>query len=144
MKKYFLSGFLLLTLNHLSLAETTLPDIKEGLWELTFKSDIAAIPTPMPSVSYSSEQCLSKQSAGDPQTLLQNKTCEILNLNQQASQITWEMRCNQQGIQMTGDGKVNYSYESFNGIFNMNRQGGGAAGMKIITQTSGRYLGACQ
>lgn len=122
----------------------SLPDIKEGLWELTFKSDITAMPTTMPSVGYTSQHCLNKQTAGDPHTILQNNQCEILNLNQQATQVSWEMRCQQQGIQMTGDGKVNYSHESFNGIFNMIMQGEGAGAMKITTQTTGRYLGNCK
>lgn len=139
MKDYFLSGFLCLMLSLIA-AANDLPDIKEGLWELTFESDIAATPTPMPSVAYTSQRCLNKQTATDPHVLMQNKHCEILDLNQQVDLLTWKMRCPQQGRQMIGDGKVNYSHESFNGSFNMTMQGEG----DITTQTTGRYLGNCK
>lgn len=141
MKTHLLLGSLCLILSQIATADS-LPDIKEGLWELTFKPEIAAMPTAMLPVT--SQHCLNKKAAGDPQTLLQNNQCEILNLNQQPNLLTWDMRCQQQGIQMTGDGKVNYSHESFNGTFNMTMQGEGAGAMKITTQTSGRYLGNCK
>lgn len=144
MKHYFLSGLVCLLLSQIAVAESTLPDIKEGLWELTFKSEIAAQPTSMPSIAYSSQHCLNRQTAADPKTLLRHNQCEILNLNQQATQVSWNMRCQQQGIQMTGDGKVDYSHESFNGSFNMRMQGEGAGALTITTQTTGRYLGNCQ
>jgi hypothetical protein len=146
MKYYFLLAGLLLTLSQIALGESTLPDIREGLWELTFKSDIGATPTSMPSVAYTSQHCLNRKSAGDPQTLLQNNNCEISDLNQQTNLITWNMRCQQQGIQMTGNGKANYSHESFSGAFNMTMQGEQKddVSLKITTQTTGRYLGDCK
>jgi hypothetical protein len=144
MKNHLLSACLCLLLSQSATAESSLPDIKEGLWELSFQSQITALPTPMPSVAYTSEQCLSKKTAADPQTLLQNNHCEISNLNQQADRVTWQMRCQQQGIEMTGDGNVSYQHESFSGTFNMNMQGEGAGAMKITTQTTGRYLGMCK
>lgn len=144
MKYYFLSGLLGLLLSPIAVAESTLPDIKEGLWEFSFKSDIAAQPNSMPGIAYTSQHCLNRQTAADPHTILQNNQCEILNLNQQATQVTWNMRCQQQGIQMTGDGKVNYSHESFNGTFNMTMQGEGAGALTITTQTTGRYVGNCK
>jgi hypothetical protein len=143
MKTQILAGLLCLILSQIAAADA-LPDIKEGLWELTFKSNIAAQPTSMPSIAYTSQHCLNRQTAGDPQTILQNNQCEILNLKQQATQITWDMRCQQQSIQMTGDGKVDYTHESFNGTFTMNMQGEGAGALKITTQTTGRYLGNCK
>jgi hypothetical protein len=142
MKK--LLPFCLLFCSQMTAADNTLPDIKEGLWELTFKSDIAAQPTPMPAVAYSSQHCLTKQSAADPQTLLQNNQCEISDFQLQANHSSWKMRCQQGGIQMTGDGEASYSPESFNGTFNMMMQGEGAAALKITTQTTGRYLGRCK
>jgi hypothetical protein len=142
MKTHFLVGLLFLTLSQIASSEPVVPDIKEGLWELTFKSDIASIPTPMPSVAYTSQRCLTKQQAGDPHTLLQNDQCEISDWQLQDNVGVWKMRC-QQGGEMAGDGKVNYQHESFNAVFNMNKQGEGTSALKIITQTSGRYLGDC-
>lgn len=143
-KHYLLAGSVCLMLSQITAAEQNLPDIKEGLWELTVKSEIAAMGAAMPAMGYTSQHCLNKKTAGDPQTLLQNNQCEISNLNQQATLVTWNMRCQQQGIQMTGDGKVSYQHESFNGIFNMTMQAEGAGAMKITSQTSGRYLGNCK
>jgi hypothetical protein len=142
--KHLLFITLFSTLPAVVLAEAAVPDIKEGLWELTFKSEIAAQPTPMPAVAYSSQHCLTKQSAGDPHTLLQNNQCEISDFKLQANHAAWKMRCQQQGIQMTGDGQANYTYESINSTFNMYMQGEGAQSLKITTQTTGRYLGNCK
>jgi hypothetical protein len=143
MKTHFLVGLLFLTLSQLAIAEPIEPDIKEGLWELTFKSEIAAMPTSMHSVAYTSQRCLSKQKAGDPHTLLQNNQCDISDWSLKDNVGVWKMRCQQAGNDMIGEGKVHYQRESFNALFTMNSQGKGAQALSITTQTSGRYLGDC-
>jgi hypothetical protein len=52
------------------------------------------------------------------------------------------MSCSQKGMDMTGDGRIDYQYEAFQGVFNMAINGGDTT-IKIITKTTGRYLGAC-
>ena len=145
MKHPFLPGFLFLALSQIAAAESTLSEIREGLWELIFKSEITPTPTKQTtSATNISQQCLTRETSADPHTFLQNIDCEILNLNQHATQMSWDMRCQQQGIQLTGDGKASYSHESFNGTVNVTMQGERYATLKITTQISGRYLGNCE
>jgi hypothetical protein len=146
MKNYVLLSVLLLSLSQIAVAKPkpTLPTIKEGLWEITFTSNTAAMPMNLPSMTYTSQQCLTQEKAGDPHTFLQNDQCDILNLNQQADLLSWDMRCNQKGVAVTGDGKVSYEAESFTGVYSSNTQNDNASSMKTIIQTSGRYLGSCK
>jgi hypothetical protein len=144
MKNAILFSAIFLTFSQLAVADATLPAIKEGLWEITFKSDTAAMPTTMPSMSYTSQQCLTQQKAADPRTFLQSNQCAILNLNQQADLISWDMRCEQQGNPATGDGKVSYQSETFAGIFSINMHNDGASALKTTTQVNGRYMGSCK
>lgn len=142
MKKMLLMTLCLAASHPLNAAEE-MPDIKEGLWELTSNAEISGTSVAMPPMSTTSKECMSKKSAMDPKTMLKNQNCDIQDLKIQSNSATWKMSCNQQGIQMTGDGRIDYQHESFTGIFNMNMQGAAGA-MKIVTKTTGRYIGACK
>lgn len=143
MKKNSLLITLFLAASHNVIAAEPEPDIKEGLWELNATAVMSGIPVAMPPMSTTSKECMSKKSAIDPRTLLKNQNCEISDMKIHANAASWKMRCNQQGIQMTGDGNINYQHESFNGVFNMAMQGAAGA-MKIVTNMTGRYIGACK
>jgi len=142
MKKIFLVMLSAMATQSVMAEDSKLPDIKEGLWELTSTAEMSGMPVAMPPMSTTTKECVSKNSL-DPKALLKSQNCEITEMNIRANTATWKMNCSQQGIQMTGDGNISYQHESFSGIFNMNMQGQGGA-MKIVTKTSGRYLGACQ
>ncbi len=143
MKKILFMGLCLAASQGLNAAEDTMPDIKEGLWELTSNAEISGVNMAIPPMSTTSKECMSKKTAMDPKTMLKNQNCDIQDLKIQSNRATWKMVCNQQGIQMTGDGSIDYQHESFTGVFNMNMQGA-AGGMKIVTRTTGRYIGACK
>lgn len=139
MKKILLMLFCLMTSYHVFAENSELPDIKEGLWELTSTAEISE----MPPMTTTSEQCMSKKNALDPREMLKNQNCEISNMVIDLNTAKWKMRCSQQGMEMTGNGSINYQYESMSGTFNMAMQSE-AGTMKIVTEIIGRYIGACK
>ncbi len=143
MKKILLILFCLMTSYRVFAENSELPDIKEGLWELTSTAEISGIPMEMPPITTTSEQCMSKKNALDPKVMLKNQNCEISNMVIDLNTAKWEMRCSQQGMEMTGNGLINYQYESMSGTFNMAMQSE-AGTMKIVTEIIGRYIGACK
>ena len=142
-KLYFIVSSLLIIFTPCGYADSNQPDIMEGMWELTFNAEISGISDSMPPVTTSVKQCISKKNALDPQMLLKNQNCELSNLSIQKNSASWNMRCQQQGISMTGNGTFSYQYQSVSGVVVMNMMGE-AGGMKITTQTNGHYVGPCQ
>ena len=143
MKKSLLMLFGLMASYSVFAENSELPDIKEGLWALTSTAEMSGMPMEMPPMTTTSEQCMSKKNALDPRTMLKNQNCEITNMVIDSNTAKWEMSCSQQGMEMTGNGSINYQYESMSGTFNMNMQSE-AGTMKIVTEMTGRYLGACK
>jgi hypothetical protein len=135
----FISGF---GFSAIIFAETTQPDIREGLWELEFKGEISGISEQMPPITTSLKQCMSKDNAYDPQQMLKKENCTLANLNVHNSSASWTMSCDQKGIKMTGSGQFNFQKESMSGVVTMNMSGE-AGGMTISTQTTGHYIGVC-
>lgn len=143
MKNFLLMTLCLAVSHTVTATESEMPDIKEGLWELTSTAEMTGMPMAMPPMTTTSKECMSKKNAIDPRTMLKNQNCDIQDLKIESNSASWTMSCNQQGVQMTGDGKIDYQHESFSGIFNMNMKGAGGA-MTIVTKTSGRYIGTCK
>ena len=143
MKKIILMLFSLMTSYSVIAENSELPDIKEGLWALTSTAEMSGMPMEMPPMTTTSEQCMSKENALNPRMMLKNQNCEITNMVIGSNTAKWEMSCSQQGMKMTGNGSVNYQYESMSGTFNMNMQSETGT-MKITTKMKGHYLGACK
>lgn len=120
-----------------------LPDIKEGLWALTSTAKMSGMPMEMPPMTTTSEECMSKKNALDPRMMLKNQNCEITNMVIDSNVAKWDMSCSQQGMKMTGNGSINYQYESMSGTFNMTMQSE-AGTMNIVTEMTGHYIGACK
>lgn len=139
----FLVLILVMIFTNRASAQSIEPDIMEGMWELNFTGEISGISDTMPSVTTSQKQCISKKNALDPQKLLKNQNCNISNLVLQNNTATWNMHCQQQGISMTGEGKLSYQYQTVSGVITMNMSGE-AGGMKVTTQMNGQYSGPCQ
>ena len=116
------------------------PDIKEGTWEITSQMEMAALPIKIPPIKF--KQCFTKQSM-TPEQILRNNNCEMQNMDVKSNSVSWEMSCQQQGMQMTGKGNLVYQKTSFSGNFDMTMNGGGNEAMNIRTKLSGQYIGPC-
>lgn len=137
MNKYLVT--LLLTV-FTSTVFAEMPDIQEGLWEVTSVANIPAMPMKMPEVTM--ERCFTKQSM-NPENILQQNNCQMNKMDIQNNQARWDMTCEQQGMTMQGAGNIEYQKKDFSGTFNMTMSGAPEGNMSIQTQITGRYIGVC-
>ncbi|OQK18168.1 hypothetical protein AU255_10125 [Methyloprofundus sedimenti] len=117
-----------------------MPDIQEGLWEVTSVANIPAMPMKMPEVTM--ERCFTKQNM-NPENILQQNNCQINKMDIQNNQAKWSMTCEQQGMTMQGAGDIQYHKNDFSGTFDMTMSGAPEGDMSIQTQITGRYIGVC-
>jgi hypothetical protein len=83
-------------------------------------------------------QCLAKDDYV-PKNSRPGQECEMTDTKISGDTVTWSMKCNGQGGEMKGDGKITYKGDSFSGemIITM------AGDMKITNKMSGLRLGDC-
>ena len=127
----------------LSTTANAAPDVKEGLWEIKSSTTMQGVPMTMPAMEHVMTECISKESL-DPKSLMQQQGCDIATKNGNGNSISWTMKCQQQGMHMTGKGSATYQHTSMKGRFNMDMSGGGAGGLSMKTVLNGRYIGACR
>ena len=137
MNKYILAILLCLTL---STAFAEMPDIQEGLWEVSSETIIPGMPMKMPAVTM--EQCFTKQSM-KPENILQQNNCQMDNMDISNNLVTWSMTCEQEGMTMKGSGNIQYQKTHFSGAFNMTMSGAPQGEMTMQTKLKGRYIGQC-
>ena len=129
----------LLSLN-LSNAYAELPDIEEGLWEVSTESSVVGMPMEIPTMTV--EECFTKESM-NPEKLMQQSGCQMNNLDIQATQASWDVSCQQEGMTMQGNGSLKFQKKSFSGVFNLRMSGSPSGDMNMKTKLTGRYLGVC-
>ncbi|MCP3874394.1 MAG: DUF3617 family protein [Desulfobacteraceae bacterium] len=74
-----------------------------------------------------------------PKKNMETQECEISNIKQTSTTVTWDMECTQEGQKMTSQGKMIYSGDTFDGTIVVN-----VSGMAMTTKISGKRLGKCQ
>lgn len=89
---------ILLCLN-VSVAAAEIPDIQEGLWEVSSEATIPGMPMKMPAVTM--EQCFTKQSM-KPENITQQNNCQMNSMDIQNNLAQWSMSCEQEGMTMQG------------------------------------------
>jgi len=109
---------------------------KAGKWQNTMKMEMTGMPMQMPAITH--EACVTPEEAEKPQPpRSQRQTdCTISDYKIEGSTVTWKMTCPKSG--MTGDGKITYSSESYEGTFHAKM---GDNDMSI--QYSGKRIGDC-
>lgn len=121
-------------------AEIQMPDIKEGLWQVSTETMIPGMPIKMPAMTM--EQCFTKESI-NPEKILQQNNCQMNNMDIQNNLAQWSMTCEQEGMTMLGSGNIQYQKTSFSGTFDMTMSGAPQGEMSIQTKLTGRYIGQC-
>jgi hypothetical protein len=112
---------------------------RPGKWEMTMQVEMTGMPTKMPAhtVSY----CLTKEEAENPEKLApearKNSDCKRTDLKIDGNTVSWKVTCEKS--KMTGEGKVTYSGDGFDGGVHMSMPNGGEMNAKY----TGKYLGAC-
>lgn len=123
------------------------PNIREGLWEITTKTEITGMPADaIPPVTQT--HCLTDKNK-IPQLLQKDQDCQITDIKTQGNEASWKMKCRSQANLITGSGKITYKGDRFDGIVHIRMQQveaerqAEAAPMKLIQHIQGRYSGKC-
>jgi len=127
MKKTLLFFTVFLTLAWIGHASAVEPNLKEGMWEMTFKNEIKGMPVQMPATTV--KQCITRKDAVPQQKPEKNQECKITN-----TKVT--------GVD--SEGKVTYKGNSSEGITNTTVKQKGQAPMYMTSRWSGKWIGPCK
>lgn len=118
------------------------PNLKEGMWEMTFKSEIKGMPMQMPASTV--RQCITKKDAVPQQKPEQNQECKITSTKMTGDTITWTMQCRSKDSTVDSDGKVTYKGDSSEGVSNTTVKQKGQPPMQMTSRWSGKWVGPCK
>jgi len=135
-KKSFPVLVILIVVASISIADSV-PDMEEGLWEITTKVSMPGMS--MPPVT--NTQCLTKKDLV-PESSQPGQECNITDVKVVGNTVSWTMQCKSQGTEMKGTGNMTYSGNSFKGTMKMTVKG--EEGMEMISNMSGRRIGDCK
>ena len=123
-------------------AHAAAPNMKDGLWEITTKMEMAgksggAMPQQVV------RQCVTKKDLDDPRrtTPSGDSRCKMTDYKLQGNTASWKMACEGQGG-MTGTGTITYSGDSYSGNQAMTMKSSGQV-MNMKMSFSGRRVGDC-
>ncbi len=113
--------------------------VKAGKWQMTMQTEMTGMPMKMPPMTFS--YCVTKEDAENPEKALpeerKNSDCKRSDVKIDGNVVTWKVTCAKS--QMSGDGKITYSEDTFDGGMHMTMPNGGEMNVKY----SGKYLGEC-
>lgn len=117
------------------------PNMQEGMWEITSKTEMPGMPMEMPPMKFN--QCLTKKDIV-PQKKEKNEDCKMVSTNVDGNTVTWVMQCRMKDGTMDSTGKITYKGNGFDGVVKavMNTKDTGK--MEVTQQMSGRRIGDCK
>jgi len=137
LKKLFVASVILFAAVSISFAGSV-PNMQEGMWEITSKMEMTGMPMEMPPVTHT--QCLTKEDLV-PQSSQPGQECEITHTKVTGNTVTWIMQCKGQGGEMIGTGTITYSGNSFKGTIKMTMA---QSNMEMTCHISGHRIGDCE
>jgi len=136
LKKLVFGSIILLAAISISFAGSG-PNMKEGLWEITVKTEMPGME--MPPMKHT--QCLTKKDFVPQGPQQPGQECKITDVKVDGNTVTWSLECKSPGGEMKGTGKTTYSGNSFKGTMVMSMP---PTNMKITTHMSGKRIGDCK
>ena len=119
--------------SHITFAE---PNMKEGQWEITAKTEMRGMPMAMPPVKFT--QCLTQQ-GNVPQNKELYENCQLLSSNVEGNTVTWVVQCNDEGKSIKSTGKITYKGNSFDGVVKTTIED-----LEMTQIMTGKYIGDCK
>lgn len=125
-------------------AASAQPNAKDGLWEITTKTEMAGMPGAMPAMTM--QRCFSAKDFEDPaamnRAMDKGTRCETSDYRLQGNTATWKVVCTGE-TPMTGTGTATYAGTSYAMTTRMAMTHGGQT-MNMTTTNNGKYLGPCK
>ena len=124
-------------------AHAAAPNMKDGLWEITMKMEMAGMPHAMPPQVM--QRCITKKDLEDPAKAMPGNSpadgrCKMTDHKMQGNTATWNVAC-EDGT--AGSGTATYSSTSYTSTNTIRSKHGGAA-QTMTLHNSGRHLGDCK
>ena len=143
---YLLPVLLLPILGLASIAAVAaLPDMQEGLWEITTKVEISGLPKGLP--EHTVQHCLTKKDIEESEGKMHqpqssNSKCEVKDYKVEGNKASWSIACSGDNP-TSGSGTVTYSGTSFAGMTKM-KMGKNGHETEMTQTFSGKRIGACK
>ena len=113
--------------------------LKPGLWEI---KTVVTLPLNGGNQESTSQDCLSESKITPEDMINDDQDCLISNANVNANSMQWTMTCQNQGIEMIGEGNAESSGKKITGGMNISATFNGQE-MTMSTNWQGKYIGDC-
>jgi len=138
-KRIFMRIFIILLFSLTGNALAADINMKEGLWEIT----ITVEETDEKPIKMKITQCLTKEKDNFiPYKISIEKEgdmdCQVIKYEVKSNTVTWAARCKDEEGISTGNGKVNYKGDTFEGIVKMKDPDG-----ETTIKMRGKWIGKC-
>jgi hypothetical protein len=117
------------------------PDMQEGNWEMTMKTEMPGMPMAMPATKHT--VCITKKDLV-PQKPEQNQDCKMTSTKVSGNTVTWTMKCKMDKTTVDSDGKITYKKDKFDGVINIVMDGPDSGKMKMTQIMNGKRIGDCK
>ncbi|HXX58310.1 MAG TPA: DUF3617 family protein [Thermodesulfovibrionales bacterium] len=117
------------------------PNMEEGKWEMTMKTEMPGMPMEMPPTKYT--QCLTKKDMV-PQKKEKNEDCKMISSKVEGNTVTWVMQCKTKGGTVDSTGKITYKGNSFEGVVKTTMKESGDEQIEVTGRMSGKRIGDCK
>lgn len=109
-------------------------------WEVTSKTEMPGMPAGMG--DQTTTVCIPKGAEKDPAQLMrQDGDCTMTGMKTSGNKITWQMRCSNNGEEMSGTGEITFKPNSYQGIARLSGKADGQT-INVTASYSGKRLGA--
>jgi hypothetical protein len=123
-------------------AHAAVPNMKEGLWEITVRTEMQGMPGGMPPQTV--QQCITQKELTDPSKTTPgtqgDKRCKMTDYKMQGNTASWKTACEGD---MIGSGTITYAGSSYSGTQTVSMKHDGKT-LNMTTNFTGRHLGACK
>ncbi len=118
-------------------------DLEPGLWEITTQMEMPGLPVAMPATT--STQCITEKDmvpqGGQAAPSDGQEQCKVVSQSIEGSTVTWETACDTPQGEMTSQGSISYSGDSFEGT---STTSGAAMPQPMTSKMSGKRIGKCR
>jgi hypothetical protein len=119
-------------------------EVKEGLWEITTKTEIQGMPGQMPATT--TKQCITKNDiVPKPEKQEKGQECKIKDQKVSGDTVTYTIECKDKGgTVLEVSGKTTYKGNVFDGTTNTTIKSKEQGTMQMTSKMSGKYVGPCK